>query len=153
MNWTLPSCTLQHAFISLFLNKTENVEWSSASMEAELEMIKKSHLYVLIFSKIIIRGISTSVSIFMTKYIKMSTIHTRKKIFALLVQALFIVKVHDLFCTTRISRYFILKFYTHTHNILVYLYNFFQIFLGWKTKFDCKKKIGLHEGQAPKHPF
>ena len=33
-----------------------------------------------------------------------------------------------LFCTDHISRYFILKFYTHTHNILVYLHNFFSDF-------------------------
>ena len=69
------------------------------------------------------------------KYNKMSATQ-KEQIWGFLVDALFILKVHEFvfFCTDRILGYFILKFYIHTHNILVYLYDFFQIFWKWKVR-------------------
>ena len=55
-----------------------------------------------------------------------------------------------LFFICHISTFFILKFYTHRHNILVYLHNFFQIFLKPKSlNFDLFSRKGLHGSREP----
>ena len=159
MHQTFPSSTsdpfLQvHNIINSYsiTNMFENCFWRPSSMEASFCKIQNSYFYISIFfekNTDIHGGIMYMCVNFQNK-IRWNEGRVKKQIWGFLTHGTIHPQSPEicLFCTGRISRYFILNFYTHIHFILVYLHIFFSIFSETRN-FDFFKNKGLHGARSP----